>query len=213
MKNEEEVDQINHGYDRGVDYKEMKKKFIDEYNKLESELPCLEVSDRWFESKKKKIISKKIYLLVAMIQLSNGSRIIEACSAFRLFLKNGINDMAVVKIAKSKSTKVKNGIKYKTPQRFRKIKFPKTWIELDGVDELVEYSKDMLNLRHCVLNYLLRNFGCNTHSLRYAFINYMLYEKKQPMTVVAKFVGHSNVNQLVRYTQAKESDKLFDMDI
>ncbi len=77
---------------------------------------------------------------------------------------------------------------------------------------LKTYFENINNLEHCVLNYMLRNFQCNTHSLRYAYINYMLYDKKQQMAIVAKFVGHSNLNQLMRYTQNKEVDKMFDID-
>ena len=40
----------------------------------------------------------------------------------------------------------------------------------------------------------------------------MLYEKKIEMPLVAKFVGHSSVGQLVRYTQLKNTNKLFDLD-
>ena len=47
-----------------------------------------------------------------------------------------------------------------------------------------------------VLDYLLRYFECNTHSLRYACINYLIYEKNLPLNTVAKLVGHVGLNQL-----------------
>jgi len=69
------------------------------------------------------------------------------------------------------------------------------------------------DLKRRTCDYLLRGFDCNTHSLRYACINYLLYDQKKEMAIVAKFVGHTGIAQLVRYTQLKESDKIFDLDI
>lgn len=206
------------GFDRGVDYKSMKQKFINEYEKLSNVYTSLDENDRWYRSKRKKVCNNIIYLLISMIQLSNGSRVSEAVNAFRLFLKQGLNEKVIVKIAKSKATKIKDGKQFTTKTRYRKIKFPNKWIDIDhifnpGLDILKEYADNILNLEKYTLNYMLRNHDCNTHSLRYAFINYMLYDQKKEMTIVAKFVGHSNIQQLIRYTQNKETDKLFDLDI
>jgi hypothetical protein len=41
----------------------------------------------------------------------------------------------------------------------------------------------------------------------------MLYVEKKEPSLIAKHVGHSSTAQIVRYTQRKESDKIFDMDI
>ena len=64
-----------------------------------------------------------------------------------------------------------------------------------------------------VLDHLLKYYSCNTHSLRYAYINFMIYNQKNEPSLVAKHVGHSNLNQLIRNTQNKQADKLFDVDI
>ena len=207
-----DIEKISTGYDRGVDYKEMKEKFIKDYDKLNDAIANLDTADRWYDSKKRKAFSRSIYTLIVMIQLANGSRISEACCAFKLFVEKGTEEKVIVKIAKSKSIKYKNGKKYITPTRFRKMQFPK-WIEMKHSDQLQEYVNDMDNLPKRSLNHMLRNYDCNTHSLRYAFINYMLYDQKREMTAVAKFVGHTDIDQLIRYTQNKESDKLFDIDI
>ena len=41
----------------------------------------------------------------------------------------------------------------------------------------------------------------------------MIYEEKRQSNDVAKFVGHVNVNQLVTYTQQKNCDKIFELDL
>ena len=60
---------------------------------------------------------------------------------------------------------------------------------------------------------MIYNFSCNTHSLRYAFINHMIYVENRPLPDIAKFVGHKNINQLVTYTQQKNCNKIFDLDV
>ena len=93
-----------------------------------------------------------------------------------------------------------------------------SWIPIRIYDMLID-NKDVEELIKCgrlkkrVLDYLLINFSCNTHSLRYAFINYMIYVKKRPINDVAKFVGHANVSQMVTYTQTKNSNQMFDLDV
>ena len=196
----------------------MKERLINEYDNLLGKYHALDECDRYYGSKKTKICRNMIYLLVAMIQLANGSRVTEACSALKLFLNRGYDDKVVVIIAKSKSTKYKDGKAYITKTRYRKMKFPSSWINAEhtldpGPDVFLEYLDNIENLEKYTLNYMLRHFDCNTHSLRYAFINFMLYDQKKEMTVVAKHVGHKNIQQLITYTQNKESDKLFDIDI
>jgi integrase len=201
------------GYDRGVDYTEMKDKLVktfEELNKLYEDSDQIPSADKY--------IRQITYCLVAIIQLRNASRISEACNALTKFLEtDNFNDKVIVKIAKSKSIKYKKGTheKFVTKTRFRKMLFPITWIEEVILKEgiklfLKQYTGD---LKRRVCDYLLRSFNCNTHSLRYACINYLLYDQKKEMSIVAKFVGHTGVAQLVRYTQLKESDKLFDLDI
>jgi integrase len=210
---------VEQGFDRGVDFKKMKKNLKRAYKEANKEYDNLDKGDRYYKSKKRKIINRIIYILVSMIQLMNGSRISEACDALKQFLENDdYISKIVTKIAKSESTKKnKKGETYITKARHRNLKFPIEWIEIpdDLKDDLNEHfgiiTEDKLKKR--VLDYLLKHHNCNTHSLRYACINYLLYEKNLEPSIVAKFVGHSNMNQLVRYTQKKEVDKIFDIDL
>lgn len=208
MATNQPISIIAKGFDRDVDFEDIKVKLLNVFNVI-------------IHKKDPKNIdfNQLVYITVALIQLRNGSRISEAINAFKLFLTDQSNDKVIVKIAKSESLKCnKKGEKIHTKARFRKIMFPNKWISFDVMHNFYKVDSNLLNidndvLRKRVLKYLLDHFKCNTHSLRYAFINYMLYIEKRPMTDVAKFVGHVNVSQLVRYTQLKNSDQIFDLDV
>jgi integrase len=203
---------INKGFDKGIDYLTIKEQFINELNKI---YQLIDDSD-YYDNKINK--NKLIYLIISMIQLRNGSRISEACSAFREFIIKGIyGNRIVVKIAKSSGMKFNRTKKKKIlmKARYRQMMFPK-WIDTKIIDCFKNSHNDFINeerLRKRVLDYLLKNFDCNTHSLRYAYINYMLMIKKTPMNIVSKFVGHTTVSQLVTYTQNKNVEALFDEDM
>ncbi len=213
----EEPQTLVTGFDRGVDFKDKKSEFRREYRHTVRDINELPEDDRYYDSKKRKLVHKAIYLVIAMTQLINGSRISEACAAVtKFFMSRQLNGREIVKIAKSETKKYKKDTKeeYVTKVRHRHMIFPKNWIEVDIEmlnDYLVYIKTEALKKR--VLNYLLKHHNCNTHSLRYAFINYMLYVEKKEPSIVAKHVGHSNLDQIVRYTQKKESDKLFEMDL
>ena len=211
---------IDRGFDRGVDFKQKKDEFIKRYKSTIEYIDDLDMNERYYISKRRKLIHRLIYLITAMIQLINGSRISEACEGFKKFLEIAKYDSKViVKIAKSESIKIKKDTheKFKTKARFRHLIFPSKWITIpENLKNNIDFYIGNIEcdaLKKRVLDYLLKHHHCNTHSLRYAFINYMLYVENKPASLVAKHVGHSNMNQLVTYTQKKESDKLFDLEI
>lgn len=210
------------GFDRGIDYLPIKQKLLDEFDKQYK---------IYSKGKNTKRASRSlIYLLIELIQLRNGSRILEAINAFKLFAEKGIEQRVSVKICKSEAKKkvwklnqeknIKEETEITTKLRNRDIMFPKTWFNdcdiYKLIKELYNLHEELINddkLKITICKYMIYNFQCNTHSLRYAFINYMLYKEKRPMTDVAKFVGHKNINQLVTYTQQKNCDQIFDLDI
>jgi len=209
MDNIEDEIKVATGFDRGVDYDTMKAKLIKCIDKL---------YEKYINEEKNITVKRLVYALIATIQLRNGSRVSEAVKAFILFMKYGIEKRVVVKISKSGAIKVmKDGKKKKTKVRTREMMWPQ-WLN-DGVydilhdhkitEELIESGR----LKKRVLDFLLINYECNTHSLRYAFINYALYVLKRPINDVAKFVGHTNTAQMVTYTQTKNSNQIFDLDI
>lgn len=204
------------GFDRGVDYEPMKNKLINCCKKYYDELVALEKNTPHFKYKIGTVKSRILYCCIAMIQLRNGSRISEACDTMKYLCKEGnFNKRVVVKIAKSESIKYKDGEQYTTKPRYRKMIFPTDWIDnFETIKNIIEeifsdipYSR----LKKRVLDYLLINHQCNTHSLRYACINYLIYEKERPLNDVAKFVGHVDLSMLTKYTQQKNCEKIFDL--
>lgn len=202
---------IKKGFDKGIDYEDIKDRLITEFKSLSRKL-----NDNKIKSSKKKILINKLnYLIIACIQLRNGSRISEACMAFRMFMTNKHFDKEVtVKIAKSDSVRVtKEKEKIKKEARYRNIIFP-DWINHKKTSESEE-TKELLKckrLKKRTLDYLTKYFECNTHSLRYAYINYMLHVKKIEPNIVAKIVGHINTNMLVTYTQTKHVNEVLNID-
>lgn len=205
--------QIARGFDRGVDYEPMKQKLVECYNKLVDDIEDF----KKHENISKIIYSRVIYILVAMIQLRNGSRISEACNAMKMFChKKNFDDKVVVKIAKSESIKYKNGEMFVTKPRNRKIVFPLQWLEKFDQDMIINTFNTFIpfkRLKKRVLDYLLIHHKCNTHSLRYACINYLIYDMKRPLNDVAKFVGHVDLSMLTKYTQQKNCEKIFELDM
>lgn len=216
MDIEEDEPQVSKGFDRDIDYESIKEKLITAFNDYQKQVYELDEETKNYIAKRRILMHKLIYITIACIQLINGSRILEAVKAFRLFIKTReFSKRVTIKLAKSETTKYKKGKKYVTKARFREMKFPQKWITLEYPKDMKFYTKSIENpkMKKRVLDYLLKYQDCNTHSLRYAFINYMLYVKKWEMGLIGKFIGHSNLNQLIRYTQTKNSNKIFDLDI
>lgn len=207
------------GFDRGIDYEPMKQKLIKCFYSIYNDILKIKKNEGCYGRKMSILESKLLYLSIAMTQLRNGSRISEACQAIKVFCTTGdFNKRVIVKIAKSESIKYKNGEKYTTKPRYRKMIFPNDWIDKDS-DKikkiLMKRFKDIPfnRLKKRVLDYLLIYHQCNTHSLRYACINYLIYEKERPLNDVAKFVGHIDLSMLTKYTQQKNCEKIFDLDM
>jgi len=187
----------------------MKEKLINAVNKYYREFR---------ETSKRMVLRRLIYTIIAAMGLINGSRISETVKAFCEFVKKGPECLIKIKISKSDSIKTtKAGIKRKSKPRFREMKFPKNWFDKKiflMVRKKNETRRliDGKRLRKRVLDHLLNNFNCNTHSLRYACINYLLYDKKRPVNDVAAYVGHANLDQLVTYTQHHRVNEIHEDD-
>lgn len=208
---EEEIDeQFSKGFDRGLKFSEIKEELIDHLTKHYKNLHKPHTA-----FKKKKLINKLCYVLIALIQLRNGSRISEAVEAFLKYCDSDSTDEQVfVKIAKSR----KNTKDIQTKARYRKMVFPTSWIDMDIWDYVLTtktLTKLIQNKRieKRVLDYLLKFCNSNTHSLRYAYINHLLMDLKVPMNTVSKLVGHLRLDQLLSYTSNRAIDETLGMDI
>ena len=210
---------VDSGFDRGLDYLEIKKDLIKDYTSKCEQVRSLQPDTKGYVSQKRILMNQITYLLISLIGLKNGARSIESTWMLRESLKNRkLSSTILVKIAKSESTKYNRHTKekYMTKIRYRKMVFPTKWIKYSPklLDEIEFYSKKISDdrLKKRTLDYLLMYHNCNTHSLRYCFINYMINEKKVEINNVSKCVGHKTVSQIVNYTQNKNVDKVLDMD-
>jgi integrase len=196
------------GFSRNINYDEIKSKLIAKFN---------DIIDK--DKHGTRDYNNLMYITIALIQLRNASRISEAIKALYEFLKHPNLNIVVIEISKTKRKKInkENGDIKITKPRKRNIKFP-TWINNSilslinlTIPDVIETT--IYHMQDRVLKYLLRHFdGCNTHSLRYAYINYLLFVKKKNTAMVAKFVGHKTTSTLVNYVEIKEADKLLDSD-
>ncbi|RLF23437.1 MAG: hypothetical protein DRN15_06345 [Thermoprotei archaeon] len=57
--------------------------------------------------------------------------------------------------------------------------------------------------------YARKELGINRHSLRYAFITYLLRKGISP-SLIAKITRHKNLNYILTYTQQKTADKILE---
>ena len=137
------------------------------------------------------------YDVVLLIQLRNGSRIGEAIEATKQFCNT--KDYTVrVKVEKHKGTDT------------RLMVLPEELRDRQGRDYLAQaclrLSKTK-NPRDTVREYCRVTYGYNTHSLRYAFITYMLSKGVSP-SFVAKITGHKNLSHILHYTETKTAEDL-----
>ncbi len=73
-------------------------------------------------------------------------------------------------------------------------------VDLAATKGLPRPTKQALN------NFARRNFNFNTHSLRYAFINYLL-SKGVDVPLVSKIVGHKNLDTILSYIQSRRAQE------
>lgn len=197
------------GFDRGLDYETTKKLLIKKYEETDNNSNKPDIT----EKRRDIFVRQLVYLLIAMTQLRNACRVSESVRAFMKYKHDDdISKKVIVKISKSDAAKKnKKGEMYKPKPRYRNI-VAQDWVYVD-VPRIMKALKTIPvdRLKQRTLDYLLK-LGFNTHSLRYARINYLLNEKKQDPTTVAKYVGHSSVNTLIIYCQKKNVDKMDDVD-
>jgi len=136
-------------------------------------------------------VPARCYDAVLLIQLRNGSRVSEAVRALRRFLE-------------ARSVEVEVEVSKKKRRETRLMVIPGEVVaaaapcrELLGVEE-----KALVNR---VKSYCRYTYGFNTHSLRYAFITYLLRQGVNP-SIVARITRHSRLDYILRYTQEKAAE-------
>ncbi|MGC9132748.1 MAG: tyrosine-type recombinase/integrase [Candidatus Micrarchaeia archaeon] len=166
-------------WDRGLDYEETYKELINFY----------------IYSRKK---TSRLYTLILLLQLRNGSRILEAVRGFKEWVKNnGKEDTVYIKVAKKKKEEYRAMV---VPKEFKAL----TQDTINSFKWVLEI--DDYNMAERLRSFTKYNFKFNTHSLRYAYITYLLKKGTNP-AIVAKIIHHANLTCLLNYVQHKEADE------
>jgi len=139
------------------------------------------------------------YDVVLLVQLRNGSRIGEAIEAVSEFCKAGGKAITVrVKVEKHKGNDT------------RLMVLPEELRDRQGRDYLAQACLRLAKVKNpkdSMRDYCRRTYGFNTHSLRYAFITYMLSKGVSP-SFIAKITGHKNLSYILHYTEMKTAEDL-----
>ncbi|MEM2678708.1 MAG: tyrosine-type recombinase/integrase [Thermofilaceae archaeon] len=134
----------------------------------------------------------RAYAFILLIQLRNGSRVSEAVRAFREYVLTGKREIQVPLSKK------------KRPET-RLMVIPEVDFDRSEAVDLLDVDERLLAKR--VKMYALNRLKVNTHSLRYAFITYLLRQGVNP-AIVAKVTGHTKLDFILHYTQAKEAERV-----
>jgi len=161
-------------WDKGVDYESMYSRLLRKINTV-------------------KVNKTKCYLIIALIQLRNGSRISESIRAFKEWIKSGNSELYIIV---SKKKRIENRLMV-IPNEVMNYRLE--CVELLDINDKV--------LRDRVRAVLYYYFKINTHSLRYSFITYLLKSGVNP-ALVSKMIRHSRLDTLLSYVQVKESDNI-----
>lgn len=129
------------------------------------------------------------YSSILLIQLRNGSRISEAVRAYQKYLMTKQREL-MIRVSKKK--------KYEE----RLMIIPD---QVKICAELSQVKEDTLIER--VRKYAEYHYNINTHSLRYAFITYLLRSGVNA-AIVAKITKHRSLEHILTYTQAKAAEEI-----
>jgi integrase len=136
--------------------------------------------------------SRSPYDVVLLVQLRNGSRVGEAVEATVRFCEAG-QDQVLVRVEKHRDG----------DQRLMVL--PEELRSGEGRQLLGEACAALSALRNpkaAVKVYCRRAYGFNTHSLRYAFVSYLLKKGVSP-SIVAKVIGHRSLDHILHYTEVR----------
>jgi site-specific recombinase XerD len=136
----------------------------------------------------------KCYDAILLIQLRNGSRVSEAVRAFKMFLE-------------SKSIEIEVQVsKKRQKQEKRLMVIPQELLSVVSPCFDLRNTEDRILINR-VKNYCLYTYKFNTHSLRYAFITFLLRQGVSP-SIIAKITKHSRLDFILSYTQEKAAEEV-----
>jgi site-specific recombinase XerD len=135
--------------------------------------------------------------VVLLVQLRNGSRIGEAIEAVRQFCE-------------TKATAVRVRIEKHKEGDTRLMALPEELRGKEGREYLAQACLRLVKVKNpksAIKVYCKATYGFNTHSLRYAFITYLLSKGVNP-SLVAKLTGHKNLSYILHYTELKTAEDI-----
>jgi len=146
----------------------------------------------------------KCYAAISLIALRNGARIGEAIEAFAKFLQGDVFTRRLEDGRVALATQVR--VEKHKKEDYRLIVFPSEILEqdFDTCRQLIVKGKDAV--RAYVNRWLREKLGINCHSLRYAFITYMLKKGVSP-AIIASITKHRNLNMILKYVQEKVAEQ------
>ncbi|MCC6064675.1 MAG: tyrosine-type recombinase/integrase [Thermofilum sp.] len=136
----------------------------------------------------------KCYDAVLLLQLRNGLRVSEAVRAFKEFLLRRALEVEV-RVSKKRRAEV------------RMVIVPRELIDMTLAECRDMLSIDEAKLVTRVKVYCRRRYGFNTHSLRYAFITFLL-RQGVPSSIIAKITRHSRLDYVITYTQERAAEEV-----
>jgi len=167
-------------WDKGLDYEEAYSRILRTMSKNKRRTKC--------------------YDAILLLQLRNGARISEALRAFFEYMRGSAkyhphSKKLIVSVQVSK--------KKRAEQRLIVIPEELKDVDLSECKGLLE--EDPFTLKKRVVQYARDHYGFNTHSLRYAFITYLLMRGVNP-SIVAKITKHSKLDFILHYTEEKKAE-------
>jgi len=135
--------------------------------------------------------------VILLIQLRNGSRIGEAIEAAKAFCE-------------TKATAVRVRIEKHKGNDTRLMVLPEELRGKEGREYLAQACLRLAKVKNpksAVKVYCKATYGFNTHSLRYAYVTYLLSKGVNP-SLVAKITGHRNLSYILHYTQLKTAEDI-----
>lgn len=145
-------------------------------------------------------IRQLAYAIILLTQLRNGSRIGETIDAIYLMCKNKTRE-AYVDVEKRHEHKETRLVVL--PEEVTKSDI----LKIGGfiISEYESTPKKKLVTR--LSNFARRQFGFNTHALRYARITYLARKGVAPQ-LIAKQTGHARMDYILYYTQRNKAEDL-----
>lgn len=135
----------------------------------------------------------RCYDAILLVQLRNGARISEATRAFKqLSTSNSVE----LEVEASKKKRV-GRCKIVVARELLSVELGPC-VELLSIEDKRQVSRLKVYSRY--------TYGFNTHSLRYAFITYLLRQGVSP-SIIAKITKNSRLDYILTYTQERQPRK------